>query len=768
MPRTSPALVLRLAVSLALGASWLGVLDEVRGAAQPISHPASTNALANSTPTAPRKRQRPPLHLLQPPPPTWSAEGESADGGFGSQISAAGDVNGDGFADVLIAEPAFERGRGRVLAYYGSTNGLPASPSWSAVGTTNQPGGQPRGAAEGIGDVDRDGFDDIVVTAARLNGTNEPPSRVDDLVEVFRGGRPGLGAEPNWVFRARDLQAPGIVFAGRAGDINHDGFADFYVVVTQPPSGTNLNHEVRLIYGSRTGPQPDLKLRIRLAPDENRARPWVAWAGDVNRDGCDDLLIGERHWSGLSHWGGRALLYYGSRQGLLPEPAWRATYPLPTRKDIDEAYAQFFGSSPAGAGDVNGDGYADVIVGAPFADRDDIDEGLAFAYYGSANGLSPRPNWFIESNHPHALLGYSVSGAGDVNGDGYDDVIVGAPLASDGQLKEGAALVFLGSETGLSRTPHWSVESDRTEARLGNVVLGAGDVNGDGYDDVLVAAPEFVRDEVKVGRVSLYYGSSAGLTGSFNWPISKPVLTVIQEWLLHTRPATKLAAVTSVLFIITALAIAWRRALRRALRAERELATTKERARLARDLHDRVGARLARLSALSETSGATNSELANAVRQTVVATQQAVWTVNPTHDTLEGLIGLLLQEVEAVFVDTPVRCWTEAPKDLPELSVAFDLREHLSLAVREACANVLKHARATEAWLRITQRDSTLEIVVEDNGLGMAAVPVRPGANGLKNLRQRLADLGGEARFEPRPGGGTRVILRTGLGVTRS
>lgn len=608
-----------------------------------------------------------------------------------------------------------------------------------------------------------DGFDDVVVTAARLNGMNEPLTRSQDLVEVFCGGPAGLPAKPTWTLCASDLSAPGIVYAGRAGDLTGDGFADIYVAIALPPTGTNLNHAVCLLYGSTNGPQPDLKFRLSLSPDENRIRPRVACAGDVNGDGCDDLLIGESHWSSVTHWGGHALLYLGSRLELNPQPAWTATYPRPSRKDIDEAYEQFFGFSASCAGDVNHDGYDDVIVGAHFADHDDINEGLAFAYYGSATGLSKEPKWSVESNHRYALLGYSVSGAGDVNGDGFGDVIVGAPQAADGQLKEGAALVFLGTRKGLCRSPHWSIESDHSEERLGNIVSAAGDVNGDGYDDVMVAAPDFLRAGSKVGRVCLYYGSSRGLTGSFNWRIGKPLLAVVQEWLAQTSAATKLATLCALLAVIAALAIAWRRALRRALRAERELATTKERARLARDLHDGLGPSLARFWVLAGSASAPSSELAEAVRNTIVAAQQTARKANPTQDTLKGFVNSLLDEVDALFSETPVRCWMLAPNDPPTIPLASELRDHVSLAVREACANILKHARATEAWLRITLVDSALEIVVEDNGIGLATVPVRPGANGLKNLRLRLGALGGEARFETRPGGGTRVILRAEL-----
>jgi len=736
-----------------------------RVAAQPTDPPGPTCDLARPGPQ-PWNRHKPrPLFTPSTPPQHWTVEGDAPDTLFAYSVAPAGDVNGDGCADVVISEPDFDGGRGRVLAYYGSRAGLHTQPDWTAEGTAKSPvGGQRRKTAEGSGDLNGDGFDDLVVVTEGLGEpANSAPARLRDRVEIFCGGPTGLSAQPAWAFASADLSAGGIAHAGRAGDLNGDGFADLQVMVTLNAPELNNSYAVCILCGSTNGPRLEPKARLDLFPPAFVDRPVAACAGDVNGDGCDDLLVGEPTWSGNSHWGGRALVFHGSPRGLKLQPAWTATYPLPARRGVDEDYEQFFGQSVAGAGDVNHDGFADVIVGAPYADHDDLNEGLAFVYHGSAAGLSREPQWFAESNQKYAALGLSVSPAGDVNGDGFGDVIVGVPRAADGQHNEGAAVVFLGSPAGLAKSPHWSVESDHSEQQLGYVVAAAGDVNGDGYGDVLVAAPDFAREGRKLGRVCLYYGTGEGLTGSFNWRLDKPWLTVLQEWLARTSAAAKLAAFAALLAGMAALAVAWRRALRRALRAERELATSSERARLGRDLHDRLGASLARLSAVSGDPQAPASDFSAAVRQTVIAAQQAVWKVNPTHDTLEGFISSLLQEVDAVFADTPVRCWTEAPENPPALPLADELRDHVSLAVREACANILKHAHATEAWLRITLRDSTLEIVLEDNGIGLATVPVRPGANGLKNLRHRLAAVGGEARFEARPGGGTRVTLRAQL-----
>ena len=119
----------------------------------------------------------------------------------------------------------------------------------------------------------------------------------------------------------------------------------------------------------------------------------------------------------------------------------------------------------ATAGDVNGDGYADVIVGAPFYDNGQTDEGRAFVYHGSAGGLSGSAAWTAESDQAGASFGLSVATAGDVNGDGYADVIVGAPTTTNGQTNEGRAYVYHGSAGGLSGSAAWTAESNQAAPR---------------------------------------------------------------------------------------------------------------------------------------------------------------------------------------------------------------------------------------------------------------------------------------------------------------
>ena len=205
---------------------------------------------------------------------------------------------------------------------------------------------------------------------------------------------------------------------------------------------------------------------------------------------------------------GRACVYHGSAGGLGATADWTA--------EADEVNAQF-GRSVATAGDVNGDGYADVIVGAPNADYIATNEGAVFAFYGSATGISDSGAFFVGGGQAGSYFGDSLSTAGDVNGDGYSDVIIGSENYDGGEPGEGRAVVLYGSSLGLSPVSFLSIEGDQAFAQFGNSVSTAGDVNGDGYSDVIIGAEGYDNGQTDEGAAFVYFGSAAGLSTVADW-----------------------------------------------------------------------------------------------------------------------------------------------------------------------------------------------------------------------------------------------------------
>jgi hypothetical protein len=438
--------------------------------------------------------------------PAWTAEGNQTWAYFGGSVASAGDVNGDGYADVIVGAHEYRNGQsgeGRAFVYLGSASGLGVVAAWTAE--SDQVGAFFGKSVAAAGDVNGDGYGDVIVGAYSYDYGQSDEGRAF----VYHGSATGLGVSPAWTAEVNVASASFGWSVGTAGDVDGDGYADVIIGAYAFNDGTQTAEGRAFIYGgSASGLGGSPALTVEGGQTGAFLGHSVGTAGDVNGDGYADVIVGAYTSDKTERDEGQAYVYYGSASGSPNVATWAA--------ESNQAHSHS-GFSVASAGDVNGDGYSDVIVGAPWYDNGQTDEGRAFVYHGSATGLRLAAAWTAECDQDSALFAYSVATAGDVNGDGYADVIVGAYQYDDGEIDEGRAHVYLGSATGLSPTPAWTAESNQADARFGYSVATAGDVNGDGYSDIIIGAHRFDNGQTDEGRAFVYHGSPSGLGASPAW-----------------------------------------------------------------------------------------------------------------------------------------------------------------------------------------------------------------------------------------------------------
>jgi hypothetical protein len=460
--------------------------------------------------------------------PSWTSTGEAQKNAyFGFSVASAGDVNGDGFDDVIVGAPGaigfvidpeaeFAPRRGRAYLFLGSSAGLQTAFAWMTEGDGNVEANYGRSVSS-AGDVNGDGFDDVIVGAPDFTS----PTAGGPLgglfagkAYVFLGGSSGPSLTPAWTSLG-DNEAPaefGWTVAS-AGDVNGDGFDD--VIVGAPAQGSqglaNAMGKVFVYHGSPSGPgtSPAWTSRGDAVVQATFGNS-VASAGDVDGDGFDDVIIGAEFFDAPgpndAFNTGKAFVYLGSVAGLGTPAAWTAQAP-------GTPQAARFGISVDSAGDVNGDGFDDVAVGA--SGENTSLEGRVFVYHGSAAGPSTSPSWSVVGG-PFSAFGHSVAGAGDVEGDGFDDLLVGDPTFATDGVQAGAAFLYSGSPTGLTLVDTWSSSGETAvQSEFGWSVAGAGDVNGDGFDDAIIGAPLFSRPEHVNGKAYVFHGFVTGVAVDF-------------------------------------------------------------------------------------------------------------------------------------------------------------------------------------------------------------------------------------------------------------
>ncbi len=395
--------------------------------------------------------------------------GEFVNNNFGYSVSSAGDVNSDGYADVICGAYGYNFFAGKAYIFYGGAD----MNSIADLTITGESDNIYLGwSVSSAGDVNGDGYDDIIVPAPSYNsymgrsGIYFGGTNMDNTADVTLTP-PGTGYQFG-------------VSVASAGDVNGDGYSD---VVIGSDAYSSFTGRAFVFYGgSVMNNTPDF-----IMTGEGISNSFsfsTASAGDVNGDGYSDIIAGAYGYSSST---GKAYLYmYGMNGNLYSDLSFNG-----------ETAGSYFGNSAASAGDVNGDGYSDLIIGAYGYNSF---TGRAYIFYGGPD-MNNTADVTLIGDAVNVYFGWSVASAGDVNGDGYSDVIVGSYAYS---TYSGKAGIYFGGASMNSGVDILLI-GPGANYNFGYSVASAGDVNGDGYCDVIVGANDYSS---ATGRAYIFYGGA--------------------------------------------------------------------------------------------------------------------------------------------------------------------------------------------------------------------------------------------------------------------
>lgn len=290
----------------------------------------------------------------------------------------------------------------------------------------------------------------------------------------------------------------------------------------------------------------------------------------------------------------------------------------------------------------------------------------------------------------------------------------------------------------------------------------------EGYDTVW-SAPTTSRSAgyTRLPPGTYRFRLMAGVGGAWRESI-QTVDLIVQPFLWQQRWVWVIAGSLALALVgLLAREAEKRRSRRRFLELERQGALERERARIAHDLHDDLGAALTEiglLSAVAQRPAVTPErarhylgEIGEKIRRMVDTLDEIVWAINPRNDTVTSLGDYFCECAQRMLKLTPIRCRLDLAPDLPDHPLDPDRRHNLFLAFNEALNNVIRHSGAEEALIRIAGERGQLVVEVGDNGRGLGREPVSEGAEGLKSMRRRLERMGGRCEVGGRDGGGTTV-----------
>ncbi|MHC5073153.1 MAG: hypothetical protein ACYTGO_21970, partial [Planctomycetota bacterium] len=381
---------------------------------------------------------------------------------LGTSVSIAGDVNKDGFTDIIMGAPTDTRGPGTAIVRSGRDGAV----LFTLSGDSNAD--QFGFSVSGAGDLDKDGVADFIVGAY----FDDNKGNQSGSVRAF-SGRTGK------ILYTRDGDAAGD-YLGQSvsgiGDVDRDGHDDFVAGASININGSQRGYA--RVYSGKTGGTLHTFLGDSAG---DRFGISVSGAGDVNKDGYPDVIVGASFDDNNGFDSGSARVLSGE---------WiDATFNKRTPKSKQilytfngDAAGDQLGVSVSGAGDVDKDGHADLVVGAWKDDNNGSDSGSARVFSGQTGKILHT----FSGDSAGDLFGVSVSGAGDVNTDGHADLIVGAHFDDNNGTQSGSARVFSGKDGKTLYTLDGKAAGDR----FGTSVSGGADINGDGVADVVVGARE--------------------------------------------------------------------------------------------------------------------------------------------------------------------------------------------------------------------------------------------------------------------------------------
>ncbi|WGM40487.1 hypothetical protein [Caulobacter sp. NIBR1757] len=472
----------------------------------------------------------------------FTFQGAATNQATGWSVASAGDVNGDGIDDLLIGSN-IGNGNQRGLAYVVFGRSTPFNAIEALATLTPDKGFSMTGltnydrvgfAVSAAGDINHDGIDDFII--GTNNGFSTATGNRSGIAYIVFGADGLSSADLGALDGTSGFTFVGpnnYSYAGRTitalGDINGDGIDD----IAFGANGADRDYDSRpgaayVVFGSASGFAASLSAGslngtngFKISGSGNAGLGYsISSAGDVNGDGLNDLIVGA---STDGSYTGRAVIIFGS------STPFSAAIDMSTGAQLVplQVSGQQIGRQVAGAGDINGDGFDDVMVASNYGRAGGSNTGTIYVVFGKASGwdtttdldgLNGSNGFIIAGADVEDLAGISISSAGDINDDGFDDILIGANKADPHGGNSGAAYLVFGKATGfgtldlsnLDGTNGFKMLGGAFDAWAGRRVAAGGDINGDGVDDLVVSAPYNYNG----GRGMTYviYGQSSRVT----------------------------------------------------------------------------------------------------------------------------------------------------------------------------------------------------------------------------------------------------------------